>query len=68
MKRKVRKQFNKKRLIDTVRSCFEQIADSKSSRGYTLVDYLMSGFAHLKCPSLLDFDQKIRNAPCDPVQ
>jgi len=62
MKRKVRKHFNKKHLIHTVRSCFEQIADPKISRGYTLVDYLMSGFAvfSLKCPSLLDFDQTIR--------
>ena len=64
MKRKVRKQFNKKRLIHTVRRCFEQIADPKSSRGFTLVDSLMSRFAvfSLKYPSLLDFDQTIRNA------
>jgi len=62
MKRKLRKQFNKKSLIHTVRSCFEQIADPKISRGFTLVDYLMSGFAvfSLKCPSLLEFDQTIR--------
>jgi len=62
MKLKLRKHFNKKSLIHTVRSCFEQIADPKISRGFTLVDYLMSGFAvfSLKCPSLLEFDQTIR--------
>ena len=61
MKRRSRKYFHKKHLIHTVRSCFEQIEDTKASRGFTLVDDLMSGFAHLKCASLLEFDQKIRN-------
>ena len=61
MKRRSRKYFHKKHLIHTVRSCFEQIEDTNVSRGFTLVDDLMSGFAHLKCASLLEFDQKIRN-------
>ena len=63
MKPRSRKYFHKKHLIHTVRSCFEQIEDTKASRGFTLVDYLMSGFAifSLKCASLLEFDQKIRN-------
>ena len=61
MKRRSRKYFHKKHLIHTIRSCFEQIEDTKASRGFTLVDDLMSGFAHLKCASLLEFDQKIRN-------
>ena len=60
----LRKRFSKKYLLGAVHHCFAEIEDPLVSRGYTLVDYLMSGLAmfSLKYASLLAFDRSARSA------
>ena len=55
----LRKTLSKPGLLDVTRRCFERIDDTVSGRGFTLVDYLMSGLAvfSLKYDSLLQFDR-----------
>ena len=56
---KFRKALSAPGLLQTVRSCFDKIADDKNSRDISLSDCLMSGLAvfGLKYPSLLQFDK-----------
>ena len=63
MKKRLRKELTKKGLLDAVHGCFEEIDDTVSGHGFTLADYLMSGFAvfSLKYPSLLEFDKSVHD-------
>ena len=58
MKERLRKTLSKPGLLDATGRCFKEIDDTVSGRGFTLVDYLMSGLAvfSLKYSSLLAFD------------
>ncbi len=61
-KKTLRKKLSKPGLLDVTRSRFEKIDDPISGRGFTLVDYLMSGLAvfSLKHSSLLEFDKAVK--------
>ena len=54
----LRKSLSAPGLLSEVRRCFQAVKDETVGRGFTLVDYLMSGLAvfGLKYPSLLQFD------------
>ncbi len=83
MKKRMRKQLSAPGLLAAMRLSFSAIKDPLKARAsYSLVDCLMSGLAvfGLKCPSLLDFDEKrkdkcvvhnlktlygVEQAPCD---
>ena len=55
----LRKSLSLPGLLRAVRDCFHAIKDETVGRGFTLVDYLLSGLAvfGLKYPSLLQFDE-----------
>ena len=55
----LRKTLSMPGLLAAVRGCFQAIDDDTAGRGFTLVDYLMSGLAvfGLKYASLLQFDR-----------
>lgn len=61
MKKRLRKGLGKKGLLKVVRESFEVISDTVNGRGFSLVDYLMSGLAvfSLKYPSLLAFERSV---------
>ncbi len=85
MKKRMRKHLSAPGLLKSLRLSFSAINDplgGKVKTTYSLVDCLMSGLAvfGLKCPSLLDFDEKrkdkcvchnlktlygVEQAPCD---
>src|SRR5688500_4216408 len=83
MKKRLRKHLSAPGLLTAMRLSFSAIKDPLQNRAtYSLVDCLMSGLAvfGLKCPSLLDFDEKrkdrcvvnnlrtlygVEQAPCD---
>ena len=83
MKKRMRKQLSAPGLLGAMRLSFSAIKDPLAEKArYSLVDCLMSGLAvfSLKCPSLLDFDEKrkdrcvvhnlktlygVEQAPCD---
>ena len=63
MKERLRKTLSKPGLLHAAHSSFKKIDDTVSGRGFTLVDYLMSGLAvfSLKYPSLLAFDRAVHD-------
>ena len=68
MKLSLKKNLSAPGLIGSVFHCFSKIQDPRSPRkrsSISLKDHLMSGLAvfSLKCPSLLDYDTKRRDAP-----
>lgn len=83
MKKRMRKHLSAPGLLASMRLSFSAIKDPLQGKAtYSLVDCLMSGLAifGLKCPSLLDFDEKrkdkcvvhnlrtlygVEQAPCD---